>query len=169
MVIIVLVFLLFNFFPHKIGVYGIMTQSGPWFSPLLAPTFSTYLPWWNLYWLLVLCLSMILLIRGRWNKFLWWVEIGLMIFSGFLVYWMLVGPPVIGLTPEYLALNQTSAAEIRIAKETIIPIMTTILNIVFVLHLVIKVPHVLVKVMRLLGKPPILAWKPIGSQSENQS
>lgn len=169
MVIIILVAILFNFVPHKVGVYGVITQSGPWFVPLLAPTFGIYLPWWNLYWLLALALNFILLVRGRWNKLLRWVELGLMVFSGFLVYWMLKGPAVIGLTPDYLILNQTSAEAIRIAEETIIPIMTTILAVVFVLHLVIKIPHVFIKMMRLLGKPPILTWKPIDNQPENHS
>jgi hypothetical protein len=169
MVIIILVAVLFNFFPHKVGVYGVIVEGETWFAPLLAPTFEIYLPWWNLYWLLALGLNFILLVRGRWNITLKWMDLILMVFSGFLVYWMLVGPPVIGLTPEYLALNQTSAEAVRMAEETIIPIITTILDVVFVLHLVIKVPYVFIKLMQLLGKPPILAWKPIDSQTENRS
>jgi hypothetical protein len=159
LVILFLVLVLFNFFPDKVGAYGIISDSGPWFVPLLAPTFQIYLPWWNVYWLLSLGLNFILLISGRWNHFMRWVELGLMIFSGFLVYWMLTGPPVIGLTPEYLLLNGTSAEAVRVAEETLIPILTEMLGIVFILHLIVKVWHISTKLLHLLGKPPILVLK----------
>jgi len=106
---------LFNFFPHKVGSFGILNGE-TWFIPLLAPTFSVYLLWWNLYWLLILGLKSVLLFRERWDGLLRWVELGLMVLSGFLVFWMLKGPPVIGLTPKYLILNETSAEAIRVAE-----------------------------------------------------
>jgi hypothetical protein len=168
MAVVILLAILFNFFPHKVGPYGIISDSGSWFIPLLAPTFGVYLFWWNLYWLLALGLSFVLLARGRWSTLLRWVELGLMIFSGTLVYWMLKGPPVIGLTPEYLTLNNTSVSAIRLAEETLIPILTTVFKVGLVLHLVFKVPQIFVKLTRLLGKPPILVWKPLDSRKNDQ-
>jgi hypothetical protein len=157
--IIILAAILFNFFAHKVGPYGIITESGPWFAPLLAPSFGGYLPWWNLYWLLSLGLNFILLARSRWSRLTRWLEIGLMTFSGVLVYWMLKGPPVIGLTQEYLILNNTSPEAIRLAKDTLIPILTTLFNIALVLHLVVKVPTIAYKFFKLVGKPPVFVLK----------
>jgi hypothetical protein len=168
MAVVILVGILLNFFPHTVGPYGIISDSGSWFIPLLAPTFRVYLPWWNLYWLSTLGLSFVLLTRGRWNTLLRWVELGLMTFSGILVYWMLTGPPIIGLTPEYLTLNNTSLSAIQLAEETLIPILTIIFRIGLILNLVFKVPQIFIKLIRLLGKPPVLVWKPIDSHKNDQ-
>jgi hypothetical protein len=168
MAVLILLAILFNFFPHKVGSFGIISDSGSWFTPLLAPTFGIYLPWWNLYWLLALGLSFVLLARGRWSNLLRWVELGMMVFSGILVYWMVIGPPVIGLTPEYLTLNNTSISAIRLAEETLIPILTTVFKVGLVLHLIFKVLQIFVKLIRLLGKPPILVWKPLDSHNKDQ-
>lgn len=157
--IIILVIILFNFFPHKVGIYGIVNGQ-PWFVPTLAPTFAGYLPWWNIYWTLSLVMSFVLLAAGRWTRLTRGLELGLMVFSGAVVYWMLVGPPVLGLTPAYLALNDTSAGAIRLAEETLIPILTTLFEIGLVVHLIFKAGSVLLKLIRLIRPVSAPAWKP---------
>ncbi len=104
LVIIILIAILFNFYPHRVGANGIINGK-PWYMPLLAPVFSTYLPWWNLYWLLVIGMNFVLLKIGRWTRTTHWIEFSLMIFSGILVYWILTGPSILGVTPEYLAIT----------------------------------------------------------------
>lgn len=158
-VLIILVVILFNFYPHKVGAYGILNGE-PWYLPLLSPAFSSYLPWWNLYWLLALGLNFSLLRIGRWTPAIRWVELGLLIFSGVLVYWVITGPPILGLTPEYLALNNTTPNAIRLAEETLLPILTTVLRILLTLHLIGKSIHAAVKLFRLLGRPPVLTFTP---------
>jgi hypothetical protein len=168
-VVILVVAVIFNFFPQKVGPYGIVSDRGPWFVPLLAPTFGVYLPWWNFYWLLTLGLNFVLLARGWWNDTLRWAHLGLLVFSGALVYWMLKGPAIIGLTPEYLTINNTSAEAIQIAKETLIPTLMTIFRIVLILHLVVKVPTAVLKFFKQLGRPPIFTWKPTDSSTNKPS
>ena len=158
-VLIILVVILFNFFPHKVGAFGILNGE-PWFLPMLSPVFSGYLPWWNLYWLLALGLNFSTLWMGRWTRPTRWVELGLMIFSGVLVYWILTGPSILGLTPEYLALNTTTPGAINLAEETLLPILSTVFRVLLTLHLVSKSIHVAVKLFRLLGRPPVLTFTP---------
>ncbi len=156
--IIILVAILFNFFSHRVGAFG-FHNGQPWFIPLLASTFGTYLPWWNLYWLLIIALNFYLLALGRWTRLTRWAELGLLIFSGVIVYFMLVGPPILGLNPEYIAQADVSKNDIQLTKEIILPILITILDVFLVLHLIGKSIKLIIKLLRLLGKPQVLVWK----------
>lgn len=156
--IIILFAILFNFYQHKVGVYGFQ-NSDPWFMPLLASTFNVYLPWWNLYWLLTLALNFVLLAQNRWTNLTRWAELTLLIFSGLIVYFMIVGPPVLGLNPEYLALIDVSASAAQLTENTLLPILTTVMRVLLVLHLIGKSIRVIIKFFRLLGKLPVLVWK----------
>jgi len=156
--IIILVAILFNFYQHKVGAYGFYNGE-PWFMPLLAPTFSVYLPWWNLYWLLTLILNFALLSHDRWTNLTRWVELGMLIFSGLIVYFMIIGPPVLGLNPEFLALAGKNSGALQLSQETLLPILSTVLRVFLVLHLIAKFVKGIIKFLRLLGKPPILVWK----------
>ncbi len=152
--LVILVMILFNFFPHLVGIYG-YAYGTPWHMPVLAASSRIYLPWWNIYWLLTLGVHFGALARGRWTHLLQWLEAGVMVFSGGLAYWMLVGPDVIGFNPEFLAFGKYS-----IAEGTIIPILRTFFDIALVMHLIIKVPTLLAKISHIVGKSPRLVWKP---------
>jgi hypothetical protein len=158
-VLIILVAILFNFFPHKVGAFGILNGE-PWFLPMLSPVFSSYISWWNLYWLLALGLNFSTLWIGRWTRTTRWVELGLMIFSGVLVYWILTGPSILGLTPEFLTLNSTTPSAINLAKDTLLPVLSVVFRVFLILHLIGKCIQVAVKLFRLLGRPPVLTFTP---------
>ena len=160
--IIILIAILFNFFAHRVGAFGIHNGQ-PWFMPLLSSTFGTYLQWWNLYWLLTLVLNYSLLSQGRWTRTTRWAELGLLILSGAIVYFMLIGPPILGLNPEYLALADVSDNAVTATQKILLPILSATLELFLVLHLIGKGIKLIVKLFRLLGKPPIFTWK----QAEN--
>jgi hypothetical protein len=155
MAIILLVMVVFNFLPHKIGIFGIF-NGDPWFAPLLAPIFNVYLPWWNIYWLLVLALNFVLLHQGYWTTFTRWAHLGLMVFSGLIVFAMLLGPPVLGTNPEYVDPTRMSAEALRFTADDLLPVLTSIFKIILILHLVIKVPSVIYKAIRLIRVPAAL-------------
>jgi len=157
LIFILLVVVLLNLFPHKVGAYGIM-NGDPWFVPLLAPTFKIYLPWWNIYWLFTVGLNITLLTMGRWTKWSRWVEVGLMALSWIIVYWMVTGPAVLGLNPDYLALTNTSSSAIHLTVETLLPILTKVFQVALVLHLIVKGIKGIYKAFRLLGRPPVLVF-----------
>ena len=151
--IIILVAILFNLFPHKVGIYGFI-NGDPWSMPLLAPTYKTYLPWWNVYWALAIGLNFALLAMGRWVRATRWAELGLMAFSGVVVYWMLKGPAVIGINPEFMMISG-----VNVVEESLIPILTTIFNVSLVLHLAVKVPTIAYKFFKLVGRPPVFVLR----------
>jgi len=165
-VVIILAAILFNFYPHKVGAFGIL-NGDPWFIPLLTPTFNQYLLWWNFYWLLTLGLNFSLLSTIRWTRTARWMEIGLLAFSWIIVYWMVTGSSILGLTPEYLALNNTSNDAILLTKETLLPMLSKLLQIFLVLHLIVKGIKGVIKLIRLLGRPPVLTFK-LGKSQEGK-
>ncbi|MBN1669114.1 MAG: hypothetical protein JW862_18615 [Anaerolineales bacterium] len=155
--LVLFLMVLFNFFPHKVGAFGLI-DSQSWFLPLLSSEFSRYLVGWNLYWALVLANNFAQLILGYRTRVMQWIEIGLMLFSAVLVYWMLVGPPVLGLNPDYLALNQTGPRIIAFAEETLLPILTILLEVAFAVHLVLKAIALAYKIFQLLKFPSLPVW-----------
>ena len=152
MAVILLVMILLNFFPHKIGIFGIF-NGNPWFAPVLAPSLSVYLPWWNLYWLLTLGLCFVLLRNEQWTTLTSWADLGLMVFSGLIVLWMLLGPPVLGVTPEFVDPLRMSTEALTFTTEELIPILAIIFEVILILHLIVKVPVILFKLIKLLQIP----------------
>lgn len=68
--------LLFNFYSQYVGLYNF--ADGKWtFTPVLGDKFFTYLPWFNLAWVLGILLNIILMRRGRWDMPTRWASIGL--------------------------------------------------------------------------------------------
>ena len=148
-VVILLVVIIFNFFPHKVGIFGV-SNGNPWFVPLLSPSFSIYLPWWNIYWLLLLALDFGLLRKGHWSNFTHWIDVSLMVFSGLIVWAMLLGPSVLGLNPEYMDPSRMSFEALQFTEEDLLPVLTIIFEINLILHLVFKVPRVIYKTTKLI-------------------
>lgn len=104
MVFLVLGLILFNFYPQYIGIYG-FTEKGSFFAPLLSQTFFSYMPWINLLWGFQMALNIWLLQQQRWQsgaRVLW---IAIKAGGIALAYAMLMGPSIIGLTPEMMISN----------------------------------------------------------------
>ena len=66
--------ILFNFYPHWIGVVTISAGESESFR-LLAPAFAVHIPWLTLAWMLELALKSVVLARGRWTRFTRWLEL----------------------------------------------------------------------------------------------
>jgi hypothetical protein len=95
----------FNFFPQWVGALN-GNDEGFFFVPLLAESFSVYLPWVNALWGLDLVLTLTMLVQGRKTRMMRWLKVGLKVFSLLILFNMLVGPPVVGLNPEYIEFHQ---------------------------------------------------------------
>ena len=156
-VLVVLLMVLFNIFPHKVGVFGFRGDQA-WFLPLLSGEFSRYLLGWNVYWLLSLVYNFGLLALGRRTRALRWTEIGLMVLSGGLVFWMITGPSILGLNPAYLALNPVDPDVIAFAREPLLGILQVVLQLSLVVHLIVKAVRVVFRSFRLLNKAGLPVW-----------
>lgn len=93
--------ILFNVYPQYIGIYG-FTDQGNFFTPLFSQAFFSYMPWINLLWGLQLALNIWLLQQRRWQAGSRILSIAIKAGGIGLAYAMLMGPSILGLTPEAL-------------------------------------------------------------------
>lgn len=101
--------LLFNFYSEYVGIYNLVDGKLS-FAPLLADRFFTYLPLFNIYWILGILLNAVLMRRGQWDPPTRWASIGLSLFNIALCSNILVTGPqklftigslgVMGIPPE---------------------------------------------------------------------
>jgi hypothetical protein len=78
--ILLVVLVLFNAFPEKIGIYS--SAVTPYvFVPLLTPEWLGTMPWLNAWWGLALTLALIKLVYGRWTQALRWADLGVHLLS----------------------------------------------------------------------------------------
>lgn len=91
----ILAIILFNVFPHWIGI---ITFSGgaddPVVFPLLAPEFAVHIPWLTMDWTAEIVLRLIVLGQGRWQKPTRWLEFGLGLFGMYVAYRIVTGGPI---------------------------------------------------------------------------
>ncbi len=93
MALILVIVILFNVFPDRIGFAQSLTDPSS-FKPLLAPEFQDHMPWLNLYWGLALSLCAINLAFGRWNVYSRLAEIGLTVLAVYILLRMVLGGPL---------------------------------------------------------------------------
>jgi hypothetical protein len=106
----VIALVVFNLFPEWVGItfVGSINDAPTAFraTPLLRPVFfETYLPWINILWIATIGLSIVLLRQGRWQRATRVVDFFLAVLSAFILYQMIVGPPLLtmeAIQPESL-------------------------------------------------------------------
>ncbi|MCB9423240.1 MAG: hypothetical protein H6667_25815 [Ardenticatenaceae bacterium] len=94
----ILVIILFNVYPHWIGVISFRDGEGPYFFPFLAPEFAVHIPWLTMLWVTDVVLKLVVLAQGRWNKPTRWVEFGLGFFGLYVGYRIVTGGPITAFT-----------------------------------------------------------------------
>ena len=95
--------LLVNFFPQWVGVWiGIGGRTFEWrFLPILAPGYTAYLPWLNLWWIAALLLQLALIGRGRWGLALRWLDLAVHVLGAAALWRLLTGPSIVALNREW--------------------------------------------------------------------
>jgi hypothetical protein len=120
-VILVLLIVLFNCYPDRIGFYRRASDLRT-FVPLLAAEFQAHLPWLNAFWGASLALNAAKLLSGRWRPWLRWADLGLTCFGVVVACRLLLGEPVLGLNPAWVAQQQDLEALRRI-QEHVVPLL----------------------------------------------
>ena len=88
--ILIGVMILFNLFPDKVGIYSSAVE--PYvFVPLLTPEWLAHVPWLNVWWSLALALALVKLVYGRWTEALRWADLGVHVFSIFVLAGVILG------------------------------------------------------------------------------
>ena len=94
-----IVVLLFNFFPHLVGLYS--TVDGQWVGvPLLSPEFFRYMPWLNVLWGASILVNLLLINSGRWTRMTRWLSVGTAILTIVIMISMLFGPNLLALDSQ---------------------------------------------------------------------
>lgn len=91
---IVVLAILFNFYPEWVGIFGFTPGKGNWHWPLLLPDFANYLPLLNLWWGLAFTLNLVVLRQGRWRRETRWTEFALGLLAIGILLMVILGPPV---------------------------------------------------------------------------
>lgn len=150
-VIIGALLILLNFFPQWVGAI-IITDEGSRFLPVLAPEFNTHLLWINLWLGLSLLLNIWVLGQRQWRRVTHWLDVGLNLLGVFVLYRLLSGAPLIGITPDWAGLHGWTAEALAQVQQNVIPILSTLFNVAVVLILLILLVTLGLKIYELLGK-----------------
>ena len=96
---IVVVMMIFNLFPERVGVWRFAGESTS-FTPVLNATFlETWLPWFNLWWILALSLNVAHLLLGHWTLVTRMLDIVVIAFGLNIVLGLLFGSPATAISP----------------------------------------------------------------------
>jgi hypothetical protein len=141
---------LFNFFPHWIGS-GVSVNGEFTFTPILASTFSVYLPWINIFWAARFGLDVWLLQQGRWSQETKWLDIVVRMFGIAILVFITVGPPIFGVNPDYFARHGISVEPQMFINYSVVDIMATVMNVIIPLVIIIQSIMLALRVIRLVG------------------
>jgi len=143
----VLALILFNLYPHYIGIYG-FTDQGSFFVPILSQAFFSYMPWINLLWGLQIAMNVLLIQRMRWQVGTRWFWIAIKAGGIALAVAMLNGPSIVNLTPEVLMAEMSFSAD---AAQTLASIITQVVKwglIISIIAGAVDAVKALVKIVR---------------------
>jgi hypothetical protein len=150
-VIISALLLLLNLFPQWVGAI-IITDEGSRFLPVLAPEFKRHLPWLNLWLGLNLLLNLWVLGQRQWRQASHWLDLGLSLLGIFVLYRLLTGAPLIGITTDWAALHGWTAEALAQVQQNVIPILSTLVDIAVALVLLALLVTLGLKIYELFGK-----------------
>lgn len=151
-----------NFFPHWVGALNVEGGRAQ-FVPLLSADFAGYLPWLNLRWALGILFYLLLLRLGHWERWTRWVGIALHGLDLVIVVALLVGPSVIGLNPDYLALHDLGNASLGLYRHTLLPLVDASFRLALGVALIVALVEFLKLVLRTVQRSPFGDW-PLSGQ-----
>jgi hypothetical protein len=104
---------IFNFSPQWLSIF-IFSDDKTAFIPALTDAFFRWLPWINIAWVAEIVMNGMLIRAGRWTMSTRLFSIGIKIFQVVIGYFLLIGPSILGVTPE--ALQATGVFDVESAQ-----------------------------------------------------
>jgi hypothetical protein len=126
-VLIIAAIVLFNVYPHKIGFVRSALEPDS-FVPLLAPTFTSHLPWLNLWWGIALALLLVRFVVPTAQPYLRWARLGLTLLGAYIVSGLVLNGPIVGLRPTWVTAQDLSAS-----------VLASLERLAFWLNVIVKV------------------------------
>ena len=148
MAVLAAIIILFNAFPHKIGVYNFSAEFQG-FIPLLAPEFQAHLSWLNVWWGLSLALAGWQLVTRRWTPALRMADLGINILAVFVLWQLVNGGPFIALDPAWVSQQTWSGNTLEQARHAV-EVGNTVIRIILGVSIFGGVVGVIAKFVKLV-------------------
>lgn len=135
---LVILLLLFNFYPQRIG-FWISATDDLSLVPSLSPAFfDQYLPWINLCWVLALGLNIAHLSLGRWTLATRLIDLGLAFLALNVVVAMILGPASFAVDGQTVSVDATAQA-VTSALSMVTPFVLGVIALALVIDMIKKV------------------------------
>ena len=125
LVFVCLGLLLFNFFPDKMGAW-VFIDGQRAFVPLLGPDHRQYLPWWNLYLIGAVLLTLALLARTHWRVWMRWADFALSVLLVGILWWTVGGESILPAQAAAQAVGGGDASAADAFEETALPVLRVV-------------------------------------------
>ncbi len=89
----------FNLYPEWVSLW--MASDGGWIqTPVLTDNFWRFLPLINISWMMSFCLGFYLVLKGSWERWTYWMEIGIKLFEMVIIFFLISSAPLVGVSPD---------------------------------------------------------------------
>ena len=156
MVFTIVVIVLFNVYPDKVGLYYITSlgDTNVHFLPVLTAEFFRYMPFFNMLWGLKVALDVYLLSQRTWRSGTRWAQIALSLLTVGVLFSLLVGAPILEVTSQALLAAGWSPELVNAFPAFLWELGYTGLRALFGLLIVLELVHVGQQVRLLVRRLP---------------
>jgi hypothetical protein len=153
----IIVIVLFNVYPDKVGLYYVASlgDTPVHFLPVLTAEFFRYMPFFNVLWGLKVALDVYLLSQRTWTGGTRWAQIALSVLTMGVLFSLLVGAPVLEVTSQALLTAGWSAELVNAFPAFLWELGYTGLRALFGLLIVLELVNVGQQVRLLVRRPPV--------------
>jgi hypothetical protein len=144
LVFTIVVLVLFNVYPDKVGLYYItnLGDTNVHFLPVLTAEFFRYMPFFNMLWGLKVALDVYLLSQRTWRSGTRWAQIALSLLTVGVLFSLLAGAPILEVTSQALLAAGWSAELVNAFPAFIWELGYTGLRALFGLLIVLELVHI---------------------------
>ncbi|MAT45231.1 MAG: hypothetical protein CL609_23125 [Anaerolineaceae bacterium] len=158
-IFILLALTVFNIYPEWVGISN--QVNGEWrHLPVLTENFWRFLPLLNIAWSASLVLAMYLSVRGIWEPWSKWLDIGIKIFEMVILFFLISSGPLVGVPPQ--GWNELGWGQEAIAalQNNVFPITNISIQVGLGVALVVSGVEVLRRIFKMTRGVPIIEIKP---------
>lgn len=154
-VFLVIVLILFNFFPHLVGIY-MFSDEGTAFVSVLVEGYQALMPLINVWWISSILLKVFILRQGRWTTATRLGEIGINLLGLYVLYQIFSGVPFLGVNAEW---SSGSVEWVATLFESLRPLAELGTKAVLGIILIASVIEIIGQVWKLVTNRPAPVWR----------
>jgi hypothetical protein len=128
--------------------------------PVLTENFWRFLPLINIAWGSSLILAMYLTVRGTWETWSKWLDIGIKIFEMVILFFLISSGPLVGVPPQGWSELNWGQDVITTLQNNVLPITNISILIALGIALVVSGVEVLRRIFKMTRGVPVIEIKP---------